>query len=707
MSRRRHRSKKPVAENGKTGQLVFFLVTAVLAGIPFIYGKYIEFGIDGPFDSALNVYAAKCITNGQKLGVEVFPSARPATLLVNVIGVSLFGFSEAGPKLIQMLMQITALSLMFYTLRKIYGNIAAAAALILASFYLSCPPFAKFGNVKEQFMIACMIISVCGVMLRHMGKSRWPLIVSGAAMINIYFFKPTGASVIIAIGIYLVLGPVFRIRKWRQFGSDVLILLWGMAIGFVPLVIFYLWQGQLPALLMRIPLVDEIISAVQSVFSSSTQGRAGGGKSAYLAGSREVTVFSTQYAWVVGYYRNFIIPIGLSLLAVFCWIQRLISTFKQRKKTVTEQLQTPIQISRQNNDPKADHFVLLLFVWWILDMIFIWVSPRAYVQYFLPIGASSAMLAAYAVYCCGRKKGYILLIPALWLLLDLIFYCVRATEKFPFLSLSGADQDWGRFAGGVILLAVSAVVFVLMRKRDFIRMRTFLLGMICCVMFFWWNVKNFGEFNKRVQRVSQSKAESWVQIGQHLRERSSPQDRIYVWGWLPGIYVKAQRFSPATRPSYSDMHSDEPDEVKWKISRTVRQLSADPPKYIVDPHKIHFPYYDHPIFDLWPRWQDEKKRVFFMRCHPMQPAVKTKLLRPGDMKKYSELNYRQVEKITYGLLTNPIRKGGPIEHEKARQMARSERQRHENMAPLRNFVMENYRPVLEGSIDIFQHNKMR
>ncbi|GAH85167.1 unnamed protein product, partial [marine sediment metagenome] len=84
------------------------------------------------------------------------------------------------------------------------------------------------------------------------------MLVSGAVAINIYFFKPTGASVMIAIGVYLVLGPVFRIRKWREFGSDVLILLWGMAIGFVPLVIFYIWQGQLPALLTSIPLVDEI-----------------------------------------------------------------------------------------------------------------------------------------------------------------------------------------------------------------------------------------------------------------------------------------------------------------------------------------------------------------------------------------------------------------------------------------------------------------
>jgi len=417
-----------------------------------------------------------------------------------------------------------------------------------------------------------------------------------------------------------------------------------------------------------------------------------------------VTVFSTQYAWVVGYYRNFIIPIGLSLLAIFCGIPRFVKNLLSRKENVSAQPDSEEQTCDDGNRTQPDHFVLLLFVWWVLDMIFIWVSPRAYVQYFLPIGASSAMLASYAVYCCGRKKGYILLIPVLWLLLDLIFYCVRATEKFPYLSLSGADQDWGRFAGGVILLAVSAVVFVLMRKQNLIGARTFLLATICCAMFFWWNVKNFGEFNKKVQSVSQRQDESWIQVGQYLRERSLPQDGIYVWGWLPGIYVKAQRFSSADRTSYSDMHSDEPGVVKSKIDKTVRQLSADPPKYIVDPHKIHFPYYDHPIFDLWPRWQDEKKRIFFMRYHQMQPAVETKLLGPGDMKKYGELNYRQVEEFTYRLLTHPDRKGGPIEPAKALQMAQSERQRHEYMAPLRKFVMENYEPVqLNTSVYVFQY----
>ena len=68
------------------------LLALVIAAIPFAYGKYIEFNTNDAFDSGLNVYHAKCIVDGQKIGTSVFPSARPATLLFNVIGVGLFGY---------------------------------------------------------------------------------------------------------------------------------------------------------------------------------------------------------------------------------------------------------------------------------------------------------------------------------------------------------------------------------------------------------------------------------------------------------------------------------------------------------------------------------------------------------------------------------------------------------------------------------------
>ena len=143
MRRKKHRRTEAQKGEGKGKQLAIIIVAAVLAAIPFCYGKYFEFGTKGPFDGSLNVYSAQCVVSGQKLGVEVWPSARPATLLVNVIGVALFGFSEIGPKLIQMLMQLTALVLMFYTLRKVYGPLPAGVALILAAPLLISPALAE------------------------------------------------------------------------------------------------------------------------------------------------------------------------------------------------------------------------------------------------------------------------------------------------------------------------------------------------------------------------------------------------------------------------------------------------------------------------------------------------------------------------------------------------------------------------------------
>ncbi|UCF15468.1 MAG: hypothetical protein JSW59_18875, partial [Phycisphaerales bacterium] len=45
--------------------------------------------------------------------------------------------------------------------------------------------------------------------------------------------------------------------------------------------------------------------------------------------------------------------------------------------------------------------VLLFAIWWILDMAFVWISPRSYEQYYLPLNASAAMLGGYliAIYC--------------------------------------------------------------------------------------------------------------------------------------------------------------------------------------------------------------------------------------------------------------------------------------------------------------------
>ena len=162
-----------------TALIVSVVITLVLGGIPFGLGKYIEFNTPGPFDSGAFVYSAQHLLQGAKLGTEEQSSARPNTLLANVVGVKLFGFSEFGPKLVQMALQLGALGFMFYVLRKVFGSIAAVVGTTVAAVYLSAPLIAKFGNVKEQFMIPFMIAAACCFLLYGFSQKRLWLILSG------------------------------------------------------------------------------------------------------------------------------------------------------------------------------------------------------------------------------------------------------------------------------------------------------------------------------------------------------------------------------------------------------------------------------------------------------------------------------------------------------------------------------------------------
>jgi len=73
------------------------VLALVLAAVPFAIGKYIEFNSPGPFDSGAYVYSAQHILDGARIGIEEKTSARMGTLLVNILGVWIFGFAEFVP----------------------------------------------------------------------------------------------------------------------------------------------------------------------------------------------------------------------------------------------------------------------------------------------------------------------------------------------------------------------------------------------------------------------------------------------------------------------------------------------------------------------------------------------------------------------------------------------------------------------------------
>ena len=737
------------------------LIALLLAVVPFAYGKYLEFGNKDPFDGGMNVYTAQSIVNGGRVGVDVFPSARPATLLVNVVGTAVFGFSELGPKLIQMFMQIGALVLMFCTLRRLYGATPAIVAVFLAAFYLSCPPFAKYGNVKEQFMIACMIGSACGLILRHLGGSWWYLVLSGALAINIYFFKPTGASVMIAMAVYLVAQPILRRRSWRDFGQDVGGLLFGAVIGLLPLVIFQLWQGRLTTFLASFPGIKQLIRQLRS---SSGGGGGSGGNTAlggtYVASSREATSLSSVYNTVVGYYRWLVVPIGLSLTALGWWMVRVImavaARLTHRPSTTSDQQPNPVgqrgglpdthnttatikrgQIdsdSEPADNPLADRIVLLLGLWWILDMLFVWVSPRSYVQYFLPLNGSAAMLAGYVVYRCLRNRGgwgYVAVL-AVWLAIEWFVVWVKPGEGAALLQLreNGPDGFWSGYSWRLAAFAATLLLCIAWRvvlgrgqpsrgtgKSHSLRLlvsarrgrvvRDTILALLAVALIVGLNQRNAKAFSAKVSERQQQRAEGgvpeWEQIGRWIRDNSQPDDGLYVWGWFPGIYVEAQRFAPVKYPAESNMHTMSPKSLQRRTVRLVEQLQAEPSRFIVDSQKMHFPYYAHPVFDLWPRLRQVGERpTFDLRLEPrsVKHASYAYMTFPQwEQSRASMLT--QVERLTVALWTNPKRRYGPVDPEDAQAKAAIEKERHIAMEPLRQFVMTNYKPIKPAGSSMF------
>jgi hypothetical protein len=92
---------------------------------------------------------------------------------------------------------------------------------------------------------------------------------------------------------------------------------------------------------------------------------------------------------------------------------------------------------------------------------------------------------------------------------------------------------------------------------------------------------------------------SWEVAGEYIRDCTQPTDKIYVWGWVPGIYLSAQRFSSAPVAFESEMHTRPPEQLEQIIDELLAAFNKEMPKYIVDSRKQHLPL-DRLKFELWP-----------------------------------------------------------------------------------------------------------
>ncbi len=541
MVQHKHKKKSPQKDNSKRNNSLSIAVIIILAAIPFSFGKYFEFNSPDPYDSGAYVYSAKHILDGAKIGVDEKPSAQTGTLFVNILGVWMFGYNEIGPKLLQTIFQAAALVLMFITMQKLFGKLPAAIGVIIASVYLSAPFIAKFGNVKEQHMIAFMIMAMSCFVLYQFSNRWWLAVLAGALAVWAPLFKQTGTSVIGAIGLFVILQPIFKHRSWKKTFADILLLLGGAIASLAPI---YIWAASVdaPAKFWPYSFVWPTLVNFLPTFGIAQDPNA---VPNYITGGRKMVPFAQHWPKVLRYYTVLILPISLAIGSIIARLWRMVL------KKITP--------AGQWTQKPYDRFVILFAVWWILDMAFVWISPRSYQQYYLPLTASAAMLAGYLI-ALYRDATAATVFKTKWLVIG--------------------------FAGFMLMTIMSWNIFFGIEKSPDSGMN------------YGAKRRGYAQTLKRISaRQNKSLRGSWERAGQYIRNNSTPTDKMYVWGWYPGIYVSAQRFSSAS--SAFMMPRQAMPLFKEKLQRLLDDFGREKPKFIVDSRKRHIPT-ERPPYELWP-----------------------------------------------------------------------------------------------------------
>jgi 4-amino-4-deoxy-L-arabinose transferase-like glycosyltransferase len=634
------------------------LALAVLAGIPFMLGKYFELKSPDPFDSGCYVYSAEHVLRGARIGYDEKPSAQAGTLLVNMLGVTISGFNETGSKVLQGLFQAAAFAVLFITIRRLYGSLAAVLSVTVASVYLSAPLIAKFGNVKEQFMIAFMIAGICCFVWYHLTGKWWWVLLTGTLLIWGPMFKQTGMSAIGAVGLFTLIQPVLHHAGWKKAGKEVLLLVAGACITLTPIILWYVsmdtpvhyWPYSFvlePALsavgihVKDAPVAEPQPPATQANSEKKAErglilrllpGYVGNSWAALDPAARKAV-----FLRVLRYYGLLILPIVLALGAIAA---RIAVVWRARRAKAA----VPA-----NQDP--GRFVLLFGLWWLFDMSFVWISPHTYEQYFLPLNASSATLGgclagmyAHRLHAARDKTRWVVLgLLGVLAMLVMSWHIFFGIAKSPYSGIAYRDR-YGQLA----------------RDRGYLQT--------------WRKVKSNGEY-------------AWIQVSKCIEARSQPTDKIYVWGWVPGIYVRAQRMSSAPKAFEGTMHTLSPDELARRVQELLDAFAKQPPKFIVDTQNRHFPW-DRPPLQLWP----DVANAYGLLANPPSNneqawalLLRTLNVQAGDLTKEGFLRADKPDAIQkYDMAFTRLL---------SQAVAKEEALRYEALRPLREYVMKNYQIV--------------
>ena len=155
-----------------------------------------------------------------------------------------------------------------------------------------------------------MVMAVSLLIMRQLGGKWWLGLLAGAIVAWAPLFKETGISAIGAMGLFVIVQPIFKHRTWKQTGVDIVLLLGGAAASMAPLYIWIIgWNVQ------TAPPFYFVWDAIAGLLpKASVAGQQAG---SYVSNIKSVMPFSEQWPRVLRFYLALCLPVSLALVQLF------------------------------------------------------------------------------------------------------------------------------------------------------------------------------------------------------------------------------------------------------------------------------------------------------------------------------------------------------------------------------------------------------
>jgi hypothetical protein len=200
-------------------------------------------------DQTLFLRGAEVLRNGGTLYRDIWDIKPPGVFLFYLAGGEMFGFTDVGIHLFELLIMVSTAVVSFLWLRPAIGAWAAwMGAFLTVFFYYSMNFEGDFCNVEA---LACLPAAIAGFSLLS-PRGKWPLVMAGASAGFLIVIKPFYG--LIGLGFWAVFLIADREASRRL--STWVVLLMSAAAPVLAMVVWFAWQGALPQLfdaLIRIP----------------------------------------------------------------------------------------------------------------------------------------------------------------------------------------------------------------------------------------------------------------------------------------------------------------------------------------------------------------------------------------------------------------------------------------------------------------------